>query len=350
MEVELVTAKTPAWSALVGSVPHDIYHLPSYVAMTAAHEPASGIAEARAAIVRDGDRAMLLPMILRRIPGDGAGRDAISPYGYPGPLFQGQPDADFVARAVRAMVARLGEEDIVSLFVRTHPLLNRELSGLESAGTVVEHGETVSIDLTATVEELWSGTRARDRSYINGAIRAGQRASIDGDWKHEAAFVDLYTATMHRVGAAAAYMFGAEYVRALRAALGPRLHLCVVEIEGSIAAAGLFTEEDGIVQYHLSGTDEAFAQERPTKLMLHFVRGFMKDRGNRVMHLGGGLGGARDSLFDFKAGFSKQRQPFRTWRVVVDPDRYVALSRARHPTLDPADLTGFFPLYRRPPA
>ena len=66
-------------------------------------------------------------------------------------------------------------------------------------------------------------------------------------------------------------------------------------------------------------------------LMLHFVRGFMKARGNRVMHLGGGLGGAHDSLFDFKAGFSKDRQPFRTWRVVVDPVRYAELSRARHP-------------------
>ena len=62
----------------------------------------------------------------------------------------------------------------------------------------------------------------------------------------------------------------------------------------------------------------------------------MKARGNRVMHLGGGLGGAHDSLFDFKAGFSKDRQPFRTWRVVVDPVRYAELSQARHPADDPA--------------
>ena len=121
----------------------------------------------------------------------------------------------------------------------------------------------------------------------------------------------------------------------------------MVDIDGSIAAAGLFTEEDGIVQYHLSGTDETFAQARPTKLMLHFVRGLMKERGNRVMNLGGGLGAARDSLFDFKAGFSKWREPFRTWRVVVDPERYADLSRERQPDKDPDDLSGYFPLYRR---
>jgi Acetyltransferase (GNAT) domain len=318
--------------------------------MAAAQESADAKAEARAMIVRDRDRTMLVPMIVRDIPGEETSRDAISPYGYPGPLFQGDPDADFIAEASRAMVARLRHEGIVSLFVRTHPLLNRESLGMDAVGTVVEHGETVSIDLTATTEEIWSGTRSRYRSYINGARRAGRRAYIDDDWTHEAAFVAMYRATMHRVRASSGYMFGADYVRALRAALGSRLHLCVVDVDGTIAAAGLFTEEDGIVQYHLSGADETFASERPTMLMLHFVRGFRKGRNNRVMHLGGGLGGARDSLFEFKAGFSKQRQPFRTWRVVVDPDRYAALSRARHPAADPADAGGFFPLYRRLPA
>ncbi len=290
---------------------------------------------------------MLLPIIVRGIPGQDAGSDAISPYGYPGPLFQGDADSDFIVRAFAGVIAHLRDNDIVSLFVRLHPILNRHLAGLIREGVVVEHGETVVIDLTATTADLWSATRSGHRNEINRSIRAGNRAYIDADWVNEARFVDLYVATMGRVGASAAYMFGADYLRDLREALGSRLHLCVVDVDGTIAAAGLFTEECGIVQYHLSGTDEAFAQARPTKLMLHFVRGWMKERGNRVMQLGGGVGGARDSLFDFKAGFSRQRQPFHTWRVVIDPKRYAALSQARHPGVDPTDLRGYFPLYRR---
>ena len=220
---------------------------------------------------------------------------------------------------------------------------------MDGIGTIVEHGETVSVDLTATIDEQWTGTRADHRNQINRAIRAGHRAYIDDDWAHEATFVDIYTATMNRVGASASYMFGADYVRALRTALGSRLSLCVVDIGGTIAAAGLFTEECGIVQYHLSGTDGAFIRERPTKLMLHFIRGYMKERNDRVLHLGGGLGGADDSLFEFKAGFSRRRHPFRTWRVIVDPARYASLSRAADPTVDLEDATGFFPLYRRAP-
>ena len=255
MRVELVAGDSAAWRDLLAKVPHDIYHLPSYVELAAAQEPRDAEAEARAIIVRDGDRTMLLPMIIRRIPGAEAARDAISPYGYPGPLFQGGDDPGFVARASAAMVGRLRDEGIVSIFVRTHPLLNRDPSGFEAVGDMVEHGETVAIDLTQSEEAIWVGTRRRFRSYINAAQRAGRRAYMDEGWASEAAFVKMYAATMHRVGARAEYLFGADYVRGLRAALGDRLHLCVVEVDGGVAAAGLFTEEGGIVQYHLSGTD-----------------------------------------------------------------------------------------------
>lgn len=348
MEVDLVDDRAPAWGAFLSDIDHDIYHLPGYVALSAAREAPQERPEARAVIARDGDRAMLLPLIIRDVEEAGGSRDAVSPYGYPGPLFRGDPDAAFIADACAAIVVRLRDERVVSLFVRTHPLLNRDVDGLASAGTIVEHGETVSIDLTASTEALWNATRSGHRNEINRAIRSGARAYLDEGWTHESTFVELYHATMRRLGANERYLFGADYVQALRAVLGPRLHLCVVDVDGAIAAAGLFTETCGIVQYHLSGSDPAFSRQYPTKLMLDFVRGVMKERNDRVMHLGGGLEAADDSLFRFKAGFSNQRQPFRTWRVVVDPDRYAELCRATYPEADPADATGFFPIYRRP--
>jgi hypothetical protein len=80
--------------------------------------------------------------------------------------------------------------------------------------------------------------------------------------------------------------------------------------------------------------------------MMHFVAGWAKARGDRTLHLGGGVGGRADSLFHFKAGFSPLRHRFRTLRVVVDEDRYVALVSALDAGLDPSDRAGFFPLYR----
>ena len=69
------------------------------------------------------------------------------------------------------------------------------------------------------------------------------------------------------------------------------------------------------MQYHLSGMSEAFARERPTKLMLDHVRQWARARGNRWLHLGGGVGSAQDNLFKFKAGFSKLRRTIDRYHV-----------------------------------
>ena len=59
-----------------------------------------------------------------------------------------------------------------------------------------------------------------------------------------------------------------------------------------------------------------------------------------------GLGGSADSLFHFKAGFSDQRHAFHTWRVVVDPAEYAALTRTRNPEASGNGFDGHFPAYR----
>lgn len=342
MKISLLHPSAAEWSTMLSSSPHDFYHLPSYAALSARLDKG----EARALFVEDGDRALLLPIITRPIEEAGALWDAISPYGYPGPLVR-VDDQDFARRALNEASGWLKREGCVSLFIRLHPLLG---PAPEPANALrVQHGETVHIDLRKSTEEHWRETMSGHRNEINRAIKAGHRAYFDERFEHAERFVSIYQATMSRVNAAASYYFDLAYVNELREALGDRLKLAVVEIGGAIAGGGLFVETGPFVQYHLSGTDEAFRKERPTKLMLHFVRGWAKERGARWLHLGGGVGGMEDSLFKFKAGFSKERTPFYTLRMMTDPERYHALSKAKHPELDPTTtLAGFFPLYRRP--
>ena len=85
-----------------------------------------------------------------------------------------------------------------------------------------------------------------------------------------------------------------------------------------MAAAALFVETSGIVQYHLAGSDERYSRDRPTKILMNAVRSWAQERGDVRLHLGGGVGGADDSLMHFKAGFSDERHVFQTLRVVVD--------------------------------
>ena len=162
-------------------------------------------------------------------------------------------------------------------------------------------------------------------------------------------FHAVYLESMKRVEADNYYNFPLEYFAELGDVLGDHLHLCVVEIDGQLASGALLIENCGIVQYHLSGTRSAFLKRHPSKTILNFVRYWAKDRGNRVFHLGGGLGGRKDALFDFKAGFSKIRHPFKTWRIIADQDRYGHLVQ-RWRALSGAEADGpegFFPAYRK---
>lgn len=340
MQATLIEPDAPRWTEILGRVRHDFYHLPGYVALAAEQEGGA----ARALLVEEGARGLLLPLILRPIKGGSS--DATSPYGYPGPLTWGDRDQEWIRDAFQAGVERLRSDGVVSLFVRLHPLLD-ELPPVE-VGRLVTHGETVSIDLTRSLEEIWGQTRNNHRRDIGKSQRLGYVAQLDKDWEYFGTFVRLYRETMERLSAEERYLFDEGYFRRLREVLGASVMLWVVTKDDAIAAAVLFVETSGIVQYHLAGSDQEHAWTRPTKLLIWSVARWAKERGDVRLHLGGGVGGADDSLMHFKAGFSDDRHMFRTLRVVVDDLAYRRLVSGRDAGLDATDLDGFFPLYRKP--
>jgi hypothetical protein len=92
-------------------------------------------------------------------------------------------------------------------------------------------------------------------------------------------------------------------------------------------------------------------------VLLDEVRRWAARRGNRLFHLGGGRGGQCDSLFDFKAAFSKQTYDFYTWKGIIEPSVYEDLCSSHDLRFSPretssretdgaAELSGFFSAYR----
>jgi lipid II:glycine glycyltransferase (peptidoglycan interpeptide bridge formation enzyme) len=154
---------------------------------------------------------------------------------------------------------------------------------------------------------------------------------------------------MKRVEAGDAYFFSREYFEDLRAKLENRLHLaCVLTEMGTVAAAGLFVSTDGIVQYHLGGTSPAYLSLAPFKLVIDFMWRWAQEESHRALHLGGGVGGAEDSLFHFKAGFSSTRGEFYSYRLIVDHERNRILEQAAGIQSSSSALkqSTFFPRYR----
>jgi hypothetical protein len=161
------------------------------------------------------------------------------------------------------------------------------------------------------------------------------------DWSRFDDWIATYHATMRRVGATGFYFFPADHFHRLRAALDGRAHLAVALLDGEVLGGNLFFSHDGIMHTHLQSTRDGEIRYAD-KLLYDEVRRWGRDRGNTVHHLGGGVGGAADSLFRYKAAFAAGRHRFHTWRVVTDPRAFEKL--AGTPT--PESLRGHFPPYR----
>lgn len=349
MELDVITTANPrAWTgALERSGWHDFYHECWY------HQLAeqAGEGTGQLLVISHAGRTFTLPVLLRPIAG-ARGRtgaplhDATSVYGYAGPtgVFDGVDD-DAWAVMSAAIREHLVTTDTVSLFARLHPLRDQQ-SLFAGAGQIVDVGTTVSVDLTTPDAQQWREYRADNRNRISRLRREGYVCEARGPGDLET-FIELYEATMRRVSAKAYYVFPRDYYAALvdRARGGLEIFV-VTDGEGTPAAAGLFSFRGDVVQYHLSGAGEGYRKQAPTTLLLDTVRRVAIARGARHLHLGGGLGGAEDSLFAFKAGFGGGRHRFRVVQWILDPEAYRELA-ARRAGRGPAPV-GFFPGYRAP--
>ena len=341
MQFELLGVEDPRWADALSRIRHDVYHLPAYVAQDA--DRAGG--RAVAILATDGDLSLMLPLVLRQIPGSDSW-DAVSPYGYPGPASDAPLDATaFWRQAGKQLSSVLRNADVVACFVRWNPLLPVAADFIDpDHGILVQHGATVAIDLELDDATAWRGTRANHRRQILEARRSGMVVDID-DWHRLGEFLSAYHDTMRRVGAEDYYFFDRDYFDGLRTGLRDQVHLVSVTLNGEYLGGGVFFESGGIVQYHLGATRRESLRLHPTKLMFDDVRRWAKARGNRYVHLGGGVSGEGNPLFHFKAGFSDFHPPFYTYRLTTDPQRYAELCQDAQ--VDPAGRLGYFPAYRQ---
>ena len=345
----LRTDRREEWNDVLARVEqHDFYYLAEYHHL--AEERGEGAAHLFA--YREGEYTIAIPLLLRPI--DDSGRDSLfdatSVYGYAGPVASHRDCPESVVQNFQTeLKAALIVRRVVAVFSRLHPLipLTSLLAGL---GECRAEGETVSIDLTLPPEVQWAEYRGSCRSRINKLRRGSLVCLRDDDKRHLAEFKHIYHETMRRVNAHESYFFDDTYFTNLASELGPALQLFVVMLEGVVVAGGLFTICDGIVQYHLGATSDAFLKIAPTPWLVDTVRLWANERGARVFHLGGGVGSKQDSLLHFKSGFSPRRHIFPTWRWVIAPGVYRELcDRNAQRNLERGEQwtsADYFPQYR----
>ncbi|MEM9507963.1 MAG: GNAT family N-acetyltransferase [Cyanobacteria bacterium P01_E01_bin.35] len=352
MKIATLDVNNFSWLETLSKLPHDVYHLPEYVALDA--QRTQTIPEAF--LLEDDEKIFFAPYLLRScsdVINCSANEiyDVISPYGYPGILMSDAAinNPEFPDFALQKFRQTLQARGVCSAFLRLHPILGEQFAKVFTSDPLKENGQTVSIDLTLDEDKIWAKTRRGHQSTINKCIRLGLTARTVSLDAYLDEFIAIYEETMNRVQAQDSYYFSRDYFTGLLK-LGDRVHLGVVELADKIVCACIFFESCGIVQAHLGGTRTEFLKQSPFNLLLHQMRLWAKERGNQYLHIGGGVGGKKDNLYTFKSGFSKQRHNFFTLRSVIDSARYDDLVQFRaksiNKSVEELEESQFFPAYR----
>ncbi len=153
-------------------------------------------------------------------------------------------------------------------------------------------------------------------------------------------FQPLYEETMERAGADQFYFFPPEYWTTLDR-LGDGLMRFDAYHDEEVVASALCLASPPWLHYHLGAASEIGRKLGATTFLLYEIARWAQERGYSRFHLGGGVGGGRDSLHEFKRRFDPGGElPMAIGKVVHDPEAYSRLGG------NPDDLSGFFPAYR----
>ncbi len=337
---------------------YDTYHCPEYHLL--AEEQGEGT-PFMFFFEDEGYRAAL-PFLVRRVSyveglDDFKLFDVTSVYGYPGIVTNvgsSMTKADVFRSGFQRLLLRvLRAQKVVAFFTRQNPLFQNSWL-FQGIGEVRTIGRTVAIDLAQPGREQEKNMTKGHRYDIRKAKESGIIAYEDKEFKHIEMFISMYNETMKRNNARDYYYFPESYYHRLKKSLGQRLKLFVAEKDGMLISASLFLTMDNIIQYHLSGTPNMCLNLSGTKVILDEIRKWGTSKGYRWLHLGGGLGSTEDSLFRFKAGFSKTRFSFEVVNMIIDPLVYRKLVDQRSRWADSHDYENertsdsFFPAYRTP--
>ena len=332
----------PQWQKALLSNAYDIYHLPGYCSMEA--KVLNGLPLAWSTQI-DGI-TFIIPLIERIIHSNGViERDLLSPYGYPGILYPFNTPQAAIFEAIKQFHNEAANADYVSSFIRLHPIYNEfRIPSIDNLSQHA-HGSTVAIDLTLPVNTIhfnFSNDHKRNLKRLNKR----NFTSKLNDWDRLADFIALYNQTMQRKKAQPRYFFTPDYFNDLKNELADSLFLVTItDANNVMAAGGLFTLCNGLSQFHLSGTDQRYIKESPSRLMMVTAIEALKKKGASTLHLGGGFGSNNtDGLFLFKAGFGQRRYRFDTLRFIHLPDKYDKLLKTSANVYQKPGA--FFPEYR----
>jgi hypothetical protein len=231
----------------------------------------------------------------------------------------------------------------VATFARFHPVLENQR--LAAGRWHVEHiGHSIGWRVEGRDEDtLVAGMDSHHRRIVRRARSNGIEVEIERGPDDLSGFVSLYEETMLRRGASSFYFFPATYWQHLLVTLGKTLVRADARAGGRLVASIVCFASSPLLHYHLGASSEDGQALGANHYLFLETAAWGAREGFELLHLGGGVGGFEDSLYDFKRRFDPGGAlPAFLGKAVHDEAAYRRLSG-----LDQIDYAGYFPAYRR---
>lgn len=342
--IDIITNKEP-WGEVLKMVDvYDFYHTYDYHHISKKKDEHPVLV-----YYSENNKIIAIPLLLREVA-DSQFKDFTSVYGYAGPLTKNIDDGFDNSSFLKEFTDLLIDNNIISVFSRLNPFIPNQKICLQNFGDISSLSHIVNIDVRLNLEIQKKSYQKRLRTHINKARRKCYVKTAETT-EEVLAYINLYYGNMKRVHAKKEYFFDQEYFFQLLESkdFNTRILLAVEKETHKIIAGAMFIETNKIVQYHLSGSDFAYLNLFPIKLLIDEMRIIASQENCKYLNLGGGLGSKEDSLFQFKSSFSHDFKNFSIWKCVSDIEKYEALLVEKmKPNCDNfvKNCTNFFPCYR----
>ncbi len=251
--------------------------------------------------------------------------DLETPYGYGGPLSDGPIADSSKAGFLKEVKDYCKGENIVSQFVRFHPLLDNA-SAFEGITENRYMRDTIYIE-TVSPDVIMSNMDSKNRNMVRKAMKNGVTV-VKKPIEEFGDFISMYNETMEKDGADAYYTFDEEYFKA-QSLLSENASIYYAIKDSKPIAGAIMYYNERFMHYHLAGTHTEFRAFAPSNLLLYEAACDAASMGIKAFHLGGGMA-PDDSLFGFKKQFNKNgRLPFVIGRTIFDKEKYDFLLNVR---------------------
>lgn len=229
--------------------------------------------------------------------------DLSTPYGYGGFLLKGNITDENVQQLNISYEEFCTSNNIVSEFVRFHPILQNQ-KFVQPLYDIVEAGDTVVMDLDSE-DTIWHNLSSKNRNVIRKAIKNGINVHHGFNKRLFEVFKKMYDDTMRRDKAQPYYFFKDDFYSCLYNNFKDELKIFYAEYEEKVVSIALILFKNKQMHYHLSASDFNFRNLAPTNLLLWEAAKWGCQNRYKTLHLGGGLGGRQDNLYKFKKSFNR---------------------------------------------